>query len=347
MGFDLRSHGRRRRVGRACCVSVFASLVGCGSRTEIDGIDRAADASHASDASVCVATNASAHGAAPPDAPAADVAGVTRWFGVSSIAMGAGTSWQRIGYDVDGRVARACDACRARFGAAPVDEGSDGIDNAFGRVVVRAISNQGLDPQAVTDHAYRKGEGTLLLRLDDLAHESNDARVPGAIYLTSAYGGEPSYTVADQWLVANTALADGVDIDRPTIRFPSGYMRNGIWVSGDGGPQTIPVPMLGAIVALRFERVVISVRVVDGTNGILAGVVHADDLPSALAPALDALGLCAGDARRAAVEGAARGAADLGGDATCDLVSIGLAFTLNVVTQPTSTTRPAAAPVCR
>lgn len=339
------------RATRSALLCGALTIVACGGRlAELPGDP---DAGAARDAATACDGGALRPGVTPPARPAGTASGLRRWFAVSSVVLGV-TRPDDYGFDLALRTSGACEpACRPRAGGAPRAEIDSGIDNAFGESVVPAVLASRPDLESVSDRFLRLGDATLLLRLDNVQADDN-ASVPGALFVAGPLGGDPTFTVTDQWRVLATSLEDGKDLARPKVTFPSGYMRGGVWVSGNLGAESavLTLPLMGALVTLPLESVVLAVRVADGSGGIIAGGAPLGALTVALTPALRRLGICPGSAAFASVVEAAgrgadlvHGAPQLGNPAReCDVVSLGLGFTMSPTTTPDEAFPPLVAP---
>jgi hypothetical protein len=105
-----------------------------------------------------------------------------------------------------------------------LEDGDDGIDNNVGHHVMGMIKGLMADVETETNTRIASGRYTIVLRLDNVG-PSDNARVPGALWLVGERAA-PSFAPDEKWPVAGKNMF-------PLQLFPSGYMRNGVWVSTD------------------------------------------------------------------------------------------------------------------
>jgi hypothetical protein len=296
--------------------------------------------------------------AEPPARPRVNPAGDgTRWYALRRVSLGvtptddahsSATAWRAIGYDLDGLITTAEDSrlntqtCLRRDDAPAgfLADGDEGIDNAFGAHVTPTLRALRGDVEDEANASLDDGTATLLLRLDDVGGD-DDAHVPGALFVArdfpSANGGaRPRFDGNDRWPVVAASLVDGASLDAPKLAFPGGYVRGGVWVSGDGvtavdgavsidlGFARLDVPMRAMLVTMRL----------DGGSGVLTGATPVDGFSSSIADALEAVGMCPSDGMYRSIVTTFTQAADLSLGApgmqsttkVCDALSLGLAF---------------------
>jgi hypothetical protein len=303
----------------------------------------------------------------PPERPTAPgVEGVTQWFVVDQLRLGttdrAGISrpdaWKAYGYDLDLRITTADDAkvsngiCKRRAGA-PTNilmDGDGGIDNNFGGHFMQTMRSLKSDVEDATNAGIRDGKGTLLLRLDHVGG-ADSASVPGALFATAS-SSPPAFDGTDA-LPVDGASVDGT-LDKPLATFPGGYMVGGVWVSGDlpGGAFTLPLRLGGGTTAFPLDGGVITVRVEDGKNGTIAGVIATTGFADALTPWAKAYGICPGNATFDQLMETMTQSADLIAGAPnfqdpareCDAISLGIGFTMVKAAPPTTVVPPVAPP---
>lgn len=296
----------------------------------------------------------------PPRPSVSRDGGETKWFAVDAIRLGVGTAsardrdgWRSIGFDLDDRHTTPEDSvenrntCRRRPGALTkfLQDGHEGIDNNFGQHVLSTVLAFQDDPEAFVNDGIHAGRYTLVLKIEGLTGE-DDAEVPGALYLGGDFGAgasKPTFTEADRWPINPLSLEGGADLARPKVVFPRGYVRDGWWVSGELGRDSVDLgPMLsGADVSLPVEGAVIAVKL-DGSDGIIAGAVDTAKLKAGLAPVARRLGLCEGSAAYEEVVKTLGLAADLVVGAPrsqdpsreCDAISLGYGFTMKPTGAP-------------
>lgn len=283
--------------------------------------------------------------------------GSTRWYAMARVRLGgedeAGhpstSAWRAIGFDLDHRVTTAeaaksnVDVCKAAPGASPtvLEDGEQGIDNAFGAHIVPFLRGLKADVEEAANSGIAAGDETILLRIDDVAG-NDDASAPGALYVARGFDGA-------RWPVVSTSLLDGVDLNAPRVVFPDGYVSGGTWVSGSltAAKTQIDAEMAQIPVSLGVDAVQITLRFDDGA-GTIAGFATKETLHASLEPALEAFGVCPGNATHDQLLSTLDQAADLVAGAPdlqnpskpCDAISFALAFAATSTNAPTEVIAP-------
>lgn len=310
----------RAAVGMALALGAFMRnilfsllLVGCGAASEDPSTP--ADLAH------------------PPARPSAISAGTRKWFVVDSFNFGASN-----GYDLDGLATTredsqankhtVCARVKGSQSLALEDEGR-GIDNSFGRHFVGVVKSLMPDFEKLTNERIAAGGYTIVLRLDNVGADDN-ASVPGALYLVGPRATPPKFTPDETW-----PLADLHDMPPITV-FNNGYMTKGVWVSGELGRETIAVgiPFLGDALVTKLVGGVMSVRVADGSAGVIAGAIRTDELLATITPSLMRRGVCPGQPTFNAYESTVKLNADLSpgsSETECSAMSIGVGFTMKPI----------------
>jgi hypothetical protein len=297
----------------------------------------------------------------PPRPTVAGADGPTQWFVVNTVKLGItdatgtprSTAWKAYGYDLDERTTTADDSKTSRNSCmrvagsptAVLTDGDHGIDNNFGAHVMQTLKSLKSDIEDSANISIADGQGTLLLRLDNAIGPDN-ASVPGALYATAA-SGPPKFDGTDVLPVSSTSV-DGA-LGKPLYVFPKGYMAGGVWVSGELGTDRVTVPLVfaGAPFTLQFDGV-ITVRVADGSGGIIAGSTTTAAFVDTLTPWAKSFGICPGNATFDAIVETITESADLVAGApdfqdtskTCDSMSIGIGFTMVKAAPPTTVVTP-------
>jgi hypothetical protein len=301
----------------------------------------------------------------PPSRPTATPSGgTTRWFAVNRVFLGFTprdstskdpNAWKDYGFDLDSRNTTADDSatsrrsCKRKQGSLTkfLQDGNGGIDNNFGQHVLSTIQTFKADSEEFANDGIVAGRYTLILKLENVT-DGDNAKVPGAMYLGGDFAGgaaRPTFTDKDKWPINPLSLADAKTIAKPKVTFPNGYVRNGTWVSGNAGAESVDLgPMLsGSDVSLPVESAIVVVNL-DGSNGTIAGAVDTAKLQAGLAPVARRLGLCEGNAAYQEVVKTLSLAADLVAGAPqlqdtaaeCDAISLGYGFAMRPTGEPTS-----------
>jgi hypothetical protein len=299
----------------------------------------------------------------PPGRPTAMGTGTTKWFAFDSFQLGLAdratktestSAWKEYGFDLDGRTTTAADSATSKNScirdpmsmSGVLADGNGGIDNNFGAQVMPLIKAVRADAEDYTNQGIQSGSWTLLLRLDNVGGDDN-ASVPGTLYVGHSFasGGVPKFDSTDEWTVAAESLTDGADLAKARVRFPGGYMAGGVWVSGDFGKTTVPVPlvMFGVFTIFPLEHGTLTVRVADGSMGTIAGGTATKDLLEAFDPVVRSFGICPGTTTYDFMQTTVKRSADLVSKAPalqdttmpCDAISSGLGFTMRPTGVPT------------
>lgn len=301
----------------------------------------------------------------PPARPTATPSGgTTRWFAVNRVYLGFTAresatkdpnAWRDYGFDLDARNTTAEDSatsrrsCKRKPGSLTkfLQDGNGGIDNNFGQHVLSTIQSIKPDSEEFANDGIVTGRYSLLLKLEN-ATDGDNAKVPGALYLAgdfAAGAARPTFTESDKWPINPLSLADGKTIAQPKVKFANGYVRDGFWVSGEAGAESVDLgPMLsGSDVSLPVESALVVVKL-DGSNGTIAGAVNTAKLQAGLAPVARRLGLCEGNAAYQEVVKTLSLAADLVAGAPqlqntsieCDAISLGYGFAMKPTGEPTA-----------
>lgn len=286
-------------------------------------------------------------GATPPPRPAATAAGgATKWFAAKKLLLGItkrstgspdANAWKEYGYDLDSRTTTRDDSkisansCK-RVAGSPTNvlaDGDLGRDNNFGQHIMSVIKSLKADAEDTVNALIADGRMTLVLRLDNVG-PSDNASVPGALYLASALGSPPKFDGSDRWPIDSSSVDA---MKEPRAKFPKGYMAGGVWVSGEIGTSSAPIPLPG-FGTVPLESVVISFDVASGTGGTIAGASLSTKLTEALTPMMKQYGICPGNATYDQVVATIQQAADLVSGAPklqdtsreCNAISIALGF---------------------
>jgi hypothetical protein len=304
--------------------------------------------------------------------------GVTRWFVLREVHVtsegkkDSADAWRHIGLDLDHRNTQGDDAatstntCRRAAGSATcvLVDGAGGIDNNFGAWLMATMKSFFCAEDADANANLAAGNENLLLRVANVV-DGDEADAPGALYETGALAGTPRFDGSEAWPVVSTSLLDGVDLGRPVVTFPDGYIAGGTWVSGPASAR-FDVPFHWAAgfndawlglntcahdSTVRFaapvDAGVVTFRFADGV-GTLAGAMDVTSALPALAELMEGHGVCPGEAyfdqmvrTMTQTVDLVLGAPDLQ-DTTrdCDAMSIGVAVTMAPAAPPTAVVPP-------
>ena len=289
-------------------------------------------------------------GATPPPRPTVMVAGgVTKWFAIRKLQLGVtnrvtgasdANAWKQYGFDLDGRTTTAEDSkisnnsCRRVPGSPTkvLTDGELGRDNNFGQHFMAVVKSLKADAEDSVTELIRSGRATLLLRLDNVGPTDN-ASVPGSLFLAGGLGGTPREDGTDKWPIDASSIDSAKEA---RAKFPKGYMAGGVWVSGELGTTsaTIPLPSFGATWMIPMESVVISFDVATGSMGTIAGATQSTKFVEAITPMMKQWGICPGNATFDQIAATVMQSSDLVSGAKslqdttreCNALSIGIGF---------------------
>jgi hypothetical protein len=305
----------------------------------------------------------------PPTKPSgpATTATTTETFAVQTLLLGeaprsggapSNTAWKDYGYNLDSKTTTktSTDVCTLHTGAPTANQvdGNNGIDNAFGSVILPIIETAASlpTPSQTISQAIDKGDFTIQLSitgLDDTATQTATG-LKGQLYASGAYpGGTPAFDSTTDWPVSALLLNDPNDISKGSkIQFNDAYISNGTFVSGDlsTGGITVSISLVfqGVPLTLSVNHAVITfdhTTANDAANGTIAGVIDTEQLITGLKSVAGRISasLCG-----TAFDGIAdqiRQASDIMKDGSnkagtpCDGISIGLGFVGKKIANPT------------
>jgi hypothetical protein len=193
--------------------------------------------------------------AGPPARPSGAPSDSRSWFAVRRIYLGdtdrfvegsgfpkTATSWQRFGYDLDGRntVSPSTGTCAPRSGSGVLD-GPNGIDNAFGARLLPEIQRYVVtfaSPTEGISAALGRGTDGYLFDVRGLTNDAAQNATGLTVDLLSSdgvqveAGSAPAWDGRDEWRVLDGSLVDGTLAGGSKVRFTDAYVGNGTLVSG-------------------------------------------------------------------------------------------------------------------
>ncbi len=288
----------------------------------------------------------------PPAKPAAPPTTSTaeRNFALNALFLGdtdrAGnpsqSAWRKFGYNIDGKVTdkTSTDVCTPAPGAGktPQVDGENGIDNAFGSIIIPIIQtfSQGISKR-VTD-TITSGSFTIMI---DTVGLSDDAKQTNTGLTGQLFAGgnltAPTFSKADDWPVRPELLQDGKTIAGGSkVQFKDAFVVGGTWVNGAGSDVTLSLAFGGVALDLTIHKATISWDHAgsDSLNGTIAGVINTKELIDGLRKVAGRISdsLCEGSAFQSIAQQIEQ-ASDILSDGTnkagvpCDGISIGIGFT--------------------
>jgi hypothetical protein len=299
---------------------------------------------------------------APPDGGVATTSVYT--FAIKTLYLGeapygggapSNTAWKSFGYDIDGLTTTktSTNVCTLSAGA-PLSnqiDGTNGIDNAFGAVLLPIIQTAASlpTPSATETTFIDQGNYTLQLQVTGLSDDPQQSAVglTSQLFTSGTYGnGTPAFDSSTDWPVLSTSVNDGKTIaSGSTVQFASSYVSNGIFVSGQSGSAiTLQLAAGGVSMPLTIHDAVITFSHPShavASYGVISGVMATQEFIDALqkVAGLISTSLCG-----SAFQGIAdqiRQAQDILQNGTnaqnvpCSAISIGLGFDAVLVHDPT------------
>jgi hypothetical protein len=272
----------------------------------------------------------------------------------------ASTAWKDYGYDLDGKISTkdSTGLCKPAAGAKPsavYEDGTDGIDNSFGKNILPIITSLASDAGTQINDSINKGSFTIMLSFSKLG--TGDSYNPLA---TKLYAGakfvdaagmavNPKWDGTDAWPVVPELLNNG-NIDDPVVQFAKAYLvkdaKTGArtWVSGDKGSIVLNLSIAGFTLGLTIGSSLISTDIdatnKKATNGTIAGILDTEQLITELGKVAGSFDptLCPGSSTFESIAQQIRQASDIMTDGsqdptkTCNGISIGLGFDMDLVT---------------
>ena len=290
-----------------------------------------------------------------PDAGATTAQG-TQTFAIDTVFLGESdrvtkapstTAWKSYGYNLDGLVTTkdSTDVCTAAVKTNQID-GNDGIDNAFGSVMVpilqTVLSLQ--TPSDTTTNGIHAGLYTLQIQIDGLPDGSAAVNGMNVRVYRSLRSGEtaPAFDQTTDWPVLASSLASS-DLGSALWQTTAYIADDGTFVATMPGDAVLLVPVFSDLVLPIRHATITFTRSVPNRldQGTIAGVIGAADL---IAESKKLAGEISFSLCGSAFDGVAQQmqqASDMFVDGTnhsgapCDAISIGIGFTATKIANPT------------
>jgi hypothetical protein len=262
--------------------------------------------------------------------------------------------WKTLGYNLDGlkSLKTSTNLCKPRAGgsaAAVYPDGTEAIDNSFGKNILPIILGLASDLSTTANESIQKGEFTLMLDLSKLGRDCTgaSAKLFAGTQLVDSMGMEivPKFDGTDEWPVSPDLLNNPMDPTSSKIVFPQAYVAGNTWVSGTKGTVSLQLSISGFTVSLDIQNAYVTLDLADGnasgTNGTIAGVLDTEQLVSQIgkvAAAFDTSFCDPESPTLVSILNQLRQASDIMKDGTqdpskeCDGISIGLGFDASAVT---------------
>jgi hypothetical protein len=295
---------------------VIVLLAACGSSHGADD-----------DAGVDATPGVSSHTAPPRPSVADGASGPDAVFVLNEVRWDQAEDWERIGFDLDGLATSPPDGeaeCVAPSPDGPVEpDGFGGTDNAAGHNILPLLLTIVPDAQAGARALQAEGIGALLVRIREWNGADDDPRVTGD-FLLGTVGRDPE----GAFLVSESAFLGG-DIERPRASDDNAYVAGGALVMRLPDRAPIDIAFGGTTLPIVLTDVLLVVRL-DG-DATLAGRWSIPDVIEAV----PRIGVCRGTADDGVLLRALDLSADIrmvpgtgGPGASCEALSLGLAFSV-------------------
>ncbi len=252
------------------------------------------------------------------------------------------TLWETMGYDLDGVCSKPPEhpvECMAAGASQPELDGEEGIDNAFGHVVVPILKVADSDLQEGARRSQREGRSAIVVHVSNYNGLPSDPSVRvwlgqarEAIPAGATEPGIPAWDGQDSFYVVDSAFRNG-DLNEPNIDDDNAYVADNRLVMRL--PDRAPFPFQtsnGTVVLTLTDAFLTGTIETDGslTDVILAGRWSIQDILAAV----ELVGMCPADVTYGLIENLLNNNADIrstpgtgGPGAICNAISIGLGFT--------------------
>jgi len=261
------------------------------------------------------------------------------------------TAWRDYGRDIDGQVsdASSVDHCELSPGATSSvkQDGTDGIDNAFGANIMPVILGLSSDASATVNQSIVDGDFTKLLQIEYLASGGNSG--PAWLYTGEPMSSPPVWDGDDVWPLACEGMTQCLVASTPQLdqgnasllTFPATTISNGLWVSGSQIDMDLDLPIMGFSLMMKVRHTSMKAHFDSGvppigaTFGVLSGVLDTEELITAFRTAAGTIStsLCSG-ATFDSIAMQLRASSDIMSDGTqqagqlCNGISMGMGFDL-------------------
>jgi hypothetical protein len=260
-------------------------------------------------------------------------------------------AWKSYGYNLDGLItkvekndspdlAKVCN--RAQGAPAPVhQDGNEGIDNAFGKEILKLLDPFAPTPSKSITNAIVKGDFTIMLKVKGLTDDAaqTNTGLSGTLLVGGAFsdtGATPTFSPSDDWPFRAS----------PQVPINGAYINKGVFVNGAGGATVqLSLNIQGQTLTLTINKALITFThkppndIVDGTIAGVIGTQEFVDGISSVAGSFDE-SLCEGTTVEG-IKDSIRQASDMLADGSqapgvaCTGISVGLGFTGKRVGNPT------------
>jgi hypothetical protein len=296
-----------------------------------------------------------------PDAPATtDTSQKT--FAINQLLLGesdrsgmtSNSAWKTYGYNLDGKITTkdSTDVCTRQAGAAAAnqEDGDQGTDNAFGKVIIPFLQPFTATPSKTLSESLINGSFTIMLKITGLTDDAaqTNTGLAGTLLVGAKFSdtGKPTFTPADDWPYRKD----------PQIPINDAFINKGTFVNGAGGATIqLSLSISGQTLTLGIYKAIVTFDHSDPNtagNGTIAGVIKTDDLTAGITKVAGNIStdLCSGSTLDSILQ-TIRQASDILDDGSnkagtpCNAISVGIGFTAKKIANPTmAVDNPAEAP---
>jgi len=257
-------------------------------------------------------------------------------------------AWKDYGYNLDHRISDKystglCMPAKNAPPSTPYPDGTNGIDNSFGKNILPTVIALLPTAQDDANGAIADGDFTVILKFDGLGLNGDYTGIPVKLYAGSSLDAAPKWDGTDEWPVAPELLSDPTDIESSLVQFPDSYVNDNTWVSGSSTELTLSLNIQGFELSLTISKAVLSAQLstdrTAASKGIIAGVLDTEVLITELRKIAGsfAKNLCESSAFDSIADQLSQ-ASDILKDGTqnasltCDGISVGLGFSSKKIT---------------
>jgi uncharacterized membrane protein YgcG len=276
-------------------------------------------------------------------------------------------AWETFGYNLDGldSTKSSTNVCTPAVATSTIQQGDgvSGIDNAFGSAIVPNLGTFGISSSEISADI---AEGHFTIEFDTVGLSATTPQTntglsgqffAGVKYNPTADAGPPlngtSFAIADNWPVSGAFLTDPTNAaGGSTVKFPSAYVTDGVWVSGAAsGPVPLSLILAGNALTINIHAPIVTAPItVDAAGqfhvkgGIIAGVIDTQELLAGLGPVLLNSGFCSAEgiavtliesAQDIILSSDGKTVSNTAGT-PCNAISIGLKFDADEIAQPST-----------
>lgn len=261
-------------------------------------------------------------------------------------------AWKTFGRNVDGKLtdATSTDVCTLAPDAPAANQvdGDDGLDNAFGAVIVaNAGTDDGPPLSAEITGALQAGASSLLIEVTGLSDDPQQTSrgLVARAFEGAPLGAPPAFDASTSWPVLSTSLVDGATLAGGAVAtFPDAAIDHGVFDSGTAtGPMRVSLPFEGAPTTLVIHEPRITFTHVgdEAAFGTLSGVVDVQELETTLRAIAGKISPSLCGSGFDGIADQIQQAADILHDGTnvpgvaCDAISVGFGFDAKLIANPT------------